>query len=394
MLQTDASAKLRYRIEIIRAGKLVKKLPWSKFHLITDAGLDKVGTFAWLQCISTPIMGEGVTPTAIRRDSGAITFTQSGNTLMASAGFFTAADVGRLFKWGVGSAGTELYITAFTSPTIVTVGGAPFTVSTPEVGTVWYVNTAALQTPIPGFSWTKNNDALENYSTAATAGDTCTVTNQTTFYSSAFTAAKTVTEIAFSNSSTNADVFDRDLVTPSVAFLVGDQAKITVQLIVKWSPITPVGVGNNASGYDSAGQMQIESIGMSNLNGVSHFSSSGQLSGGGQMQLEPYCTMVNIGVLTTNTAFQAFNATTPNNTGTMVAQNGTTAAYGTGNRYRDCETTFSISQANGTIYGVSIGSGATGGRLLTQRFFTPFTKLPTQTYRVPWRKSWSRILTN
>jgi hypothetical protein len=145
-MKLNCEAKLRYKFERIRNGKVIES-NWSKYHLITDAGLDKVASVAWLNCVSTPIIGEGVSPTAVRRDSGGITFTQSGTTLTASAGFFSAADVGRLFKWGTGSTGNEIYITGYTSTSVVTVGTSA-TVGTPEIGTVWYVNTAALQTPL------------------------------------------------------------------------------------------------------------------------------------------------------------------------------------------------------------------------------------------------------
>lgn len=392
-MKITSEAKLRYKFERIRDGKLIKS-KWSKFHLITDAGLDKVASNSWLACVSTPIIGEGVSPTAIRRDSGGITFTQAGTTLTASAGFFSAADVGRLFKWGTGTAGNEIYITGFTSTTIVTVGTSA-TVGTPEIGTIWYVNTALLQTPITGLTWTKNNDALENFSTAGTSGDTCTVTNQTVFYSSALAGPKTVSEIAFSHNNTNSNVFDRDLVTPTVALLTADQAKITLQLIIKWSPITDVAVGNVATGYDSSGNVRLESLGMSNLTGISHWSSSGGISGGGNMVLEPVCSAVPFGVRSTNTAFQAFNAITPNNTGTFLGnKTGTTASYGTGNRYIDSSVTFSISEVNGTLYDVSIGNSPSGGSLFRQKFTASFTKLSTQTLAFTFRKSWSRTLTN
>src|SRR5258708_91829 len=64
--------------------------------------------------------GSGINATKI--SSGAITFTQATTTLTASAGFFTSAMVNGLFKWGVGAGGNELYITAFTDSTHVTVG--------------------------------------------------------------------------------------------------------------------------------------------------------------------------------------------------------------------------------------------------------------------------------
>jgi hypothetical protein len=202
---------------------------------------------------------------------------------------------------------------------------------------------------------------------------------------------KTISEIAFSNNSTNANVFDRDLVTPSVALLTSDQAKITLQLIIKWSPITDVAVGNVATGYDSSGTVRLESLGMSNLIGISHWNSSGQVSGGGSMILEPVCSITTIGFRSTNTPFQAFNAITPNSTGTFgSSKNGSTSAYGTGNRYVDCSATFTIAEGNGTVWDVCIGFGS----MFRQKFTTNFTKLSTQTLTFTFRKSWTRTLTN
>lgn len=394
-MQLHQSAQLRYKIEPIHKGKVQKKR-WSKFHMITDAGLDKVASQLWLTCVNVPILGEGVSPTAVRRDSGAVTFTQAGTTLTASAGFFTAADVGRLFKWGTGTAGNEIYITAYTSATVVTVGTSA-TVSTPDIGTIWYVNTAALQTPVTGLTWSTNADGAENFSTAVPSGDTVTVTNQKTFYSTAFASNKTISEIAFSDSNTNANVFDRDLVTPTVGMLTGDQAKVTMQLIIKWTPITPVAVGNVGTNYDTSGNVQLESIGMSNGTGVSHYTdTSGTIGGGGSKFLEPSCSATPVGCRSTNTAFQAFNTTTPNSGGTFYTGYAGFApnSYGSGTRYRDTVALFTIAQLNGVVYDVALGTPVSGGSCFRQKFTTPPTKLNTQTLSFTIRKSWNRILTN
>lgn len=359
--------------------------------MITDTGLERVASYSWPALINYPILGEGSTPTAVRRDSNPITFTQSGTTLTASSGFFVSGDVGRLFKWGTGTSGNEIYITGFTSSTVVTVGTSA-TVSTPDVGTIWYVNVATLQTFISGLTWSNNNDGAENYSSITTSGDTATVTHQRTSYSSSFTLAKTVTEIGFGDTNANSNLFDRDLVTPSVGFLVGDQAKITVQLVVKYSPITAVSVGNVGTGYDTSGQVQIESLSAGNY-GIAIISSSGSTSeGSGNLEPKNGCY---IQTRTSNTAFQGFGST-QNTSGTFNgAKNCSASSYTANSHYRDTTGTFSISENNGTFYDVFIGcSGVISGSLFRLKFTTAPSKLNTQTLSFTFRKSWSRTLTN
>lgn len=394
-IETKNSSALRYKLEIVRDGVTIKSTPFSRYHMITDAGLDKVGSDwrSWIACIATPLIGEGVTPTAVRRDSGSIVFTQAGSTITASSSFFVSGDTGRLLKYGTGENGAEVYLT-YVNPTTAT-ASLSLTISTPTVGTVWYVNTASLQTPIAGLSWSKNNNALENFSTAVVNGDTCEVTNQITFFSSALSTGKTVTEIAFSDTNVNSNVFDRDLITPSVALLAGDQAKITVQLLTRWKSTTGKAVGNIATGYDSSGVLQLESLGMANSTGIAVLSSSGVNTGGGSYLLEPGSANVTCGVYTTPITHRAFVATDGGyNDGVYTSYNVVPLSYGTGNRYRDITALFTISQANGNIYGITIGSGSSGGRLLTLIFTTPFTKSSSQVFSFTWRKSWSRVLIN
>jgi len=383
-LHTDAA--LQYKFEVIRKGKIIKSLPF-KPHMITDAGLDLIATSTWINSSLNVILGESVSPTPVRRDSGAVTFTQSGTTITASSSFFVAGDTGRLFKWGTGESGNEVYLTYVNSTTATASVSA--TVSTPTAATIWYVNTSALLTPVTGLTWSSLTDIAENFTSNSVVGDTVTVTHQYIKYSSAFVANKTITEIAFNNSTTNANVFDRDIISPSVALLVGDQAKITCQIILRYSPVTSVAVGNVATGYDSSGTFQIESLGQTNGTGLSTMSTSGTENvGGGGSPLEP--KNFNNSIITVAQSaitLQAFNATTANNR-TVVQSTVTQSSYGTGNRYRDNIGTFSISLANGNIFGVSAGG------CVTLKFTSTLVKTSSQVLTFTFRKSWARVLTN
>jgi hypothetical protein len=378
---------LRYKIEVVRNGKVVKSLPF-RDYMITDSGLDSVGTKNWLPMLNYPLLGENGSPTPVRRDSGSITFTQAGTTITASSGFFVAGDTGRLFKWGTGETGAEVYLT-YVSATQAT-ASASATVSSPTIGTIWYVNTNTLLTFITGLTWSRLTNASENFTSTAVVGDTVTVTHQQTVYSSAFVANKTITEIAFNDTNANTAVFDRDIITPSVALLIGDQAKIICQLISRYSSVTPVAVGNVATGYDSSGQFQIESLAINNTLGIDSYNSGGSYGwGGGGKLLEPANSSNSIvHAVQSAITLQAYNDTTQTSR-TSVQATVVQQSYGTGNRYRDYIGTFTIEQANGNIYGVSAGQG-----FVTLKFTTTLVKTSAQVLTFTFRKSWSRVLTN
>ncbi len=400
-INLHTSASLQYKLQVLRKGEIVIDRPF-RDYMITDAGLNTIGAGSnWCAQIGNAILGTAVSPTPVRRDSGATTFTQSTTTLTASVAFFSAADVGRLFKYGTGSGGAEMYITAFTSSTVVTVSVST-TVGTPTIGTIWYVNTAALGTPIAGLTWSKDPGALNNFNNVSTLGAVCTVMSQCTIISTALASNSTITEIAINVNTTNTNVFDRDLVSPPVALLTGDQARVIVQLTRNYSPITSTAAGNVGVGCNTAGDMQIETI-MIQQNGVgiSSFDSNGNVGGGGGFPMDPAAAAGQINIVTGGAiTFQAFNSTA-GTARTATAKNLTPASYGTGNFYRDSTCTASISQAVGTIYGVGLsntgisdGSSGSVGCNVIWKFTTPFAKSGTQTLKVDFRRSWSRILTN
>jgi hypothetical protein len=250
------------------------------------------------------------------------------------------------------------------------------------------VNTAALLTPIAGLTWTKQGTG--NGQAVATAGNTVTVTYTAINISSALGSNVTVTEIAINSSTTNTNVFDRDIVSPPVALLTGDQALVTIQLVMNYSPITATAVGNVATGYDSSGTLQIESLLQTDGAGVQFFTDAA--GGKGTDGVGPPVASW-MSLYTATFTQQAFNVNT-GLSGTSTDLQLANAGYGTGNRYRDSGVTYSISQGNGTIYGVALRGSSNTKRVVSLKFTTPFTKLSTQTLSFTWRKSWQRVLTN
>jgi len=388
--EINSRLALRWRLDLLRGGKVIPMTAW-RDNLITDAGLDAYATAAsLLSFLAYPIIGENASPTPVRRDSGATTLSQSGNTVTASGNFFVAADVGRLIKYGTGDTGAECYISGYTSATVVTVSTSATVAA--QTATVWYVNTAAILTPITGLTWSPETGAANNYSTPTVAGDVCTVTHQTVLVSSAFTVAKTITEIAFTNNGTNAAVFDRDVIQPGAAASIGDQARVTVQLVTLHSGVTVAAQPNVGTGFSTAGTVWLESLGIGGSPaGFSSFSSSGGISGSGYY-LEP-SVVYPVTTFTADFSPAAFSATTPRTLTGAIQKNVTVAGYGTGTHYRDATVLYAISESVGTVYGFAIGS-LPGGKFWFVKFTTPVPKAGTQTLSFTIRKSWSRVLTN
>lgn len=374
-----------YKIEFLRKGKVIAKTPFRR-HMLTDSFLNNCATYAFLDCLGMPVLGESVSPTPVRRDSGSITFTQSANRITASSGFFQLADVGRLFKWGVGSGGLEVYITNFVSSTQIDVTASP-DVGAAAVGTVWYVNTDALLTPIAGLTWSCLNDASENNSSYNTVGNVCIITHNRVFYSSAFTVAKTISEIGFRHPSAFLNLSDRDVVTPGVALGIGDQAKVTTQFIMNVTPCTSQAIANFATGFDSSGNAKFEAF---NNDCFRTINAGGGLQGTANMEPDqaPY-----IGVMLQDFALQAFNPNGDVIPATYFLKGSAQIGYGAGSYYRDAKAAYAISEANGTIYGFYL-SPWFNRRQYTLKLTTPFSKGSTQVLELTCRKSWSRVLTN
>lgn len=385
------TAMLRYRLGVIRAatGKHEKITNWSP-NLIQDCGLNGVVNINWGDNISYMHLGNSVSPVPVRRDSGTTNLTQTGNSVVSIAGFFQSSDVGRLIKYNDGP-GTEVYITAFTSSTIVTVGGPSQSIG-PVNATVWYVNETALTTQFAS----SNN--WQSGSTTTVTGNI--LTHTINHLSDPAASGTTLTEIGFSNGSTNVNLFDRDIITGGLTISTGDQVTCQVELLVTYNPTTPLSYSNNATGYNNAGQIQIEALNLYAPSGGSQavYGIGSPLNNA--YCLEPAWNLTGNSILAitaSSPTFNVFNATGFTPTRAAVPRTSQTkGSYISGSFSIKFTGNWDVSTANSTITGFGIGFSPSSNysSFLTALLTTPFAKNNTQTLSTEFTYSWSRTLTN
>lgn len=391
---SPVSNVFRYKVGYIRDGKRYLSPDWRN-NLIMDAGLNKAGNVtSWCGCFAYCLFGNNVSPVAVQRDSGVVTFTQTSNVITASGGFFVAQDVGRLFKWGTGSGGTEAYITAYTSSTQVTVGASP-DVAVPEVGTVWYVNSPTLSTLL---------QATNTY--GATGGDNGTsvvgnvFTHKRTFTGSAVGSPTTLTEIGFSHNNNNTNLFDRDIISGGVALLTGDIPLAVAELIQTINCTTPVTAPDVGSGCNTEGDIQVEWMNMSNSTAWSSVNTSGGTIASNGICLEPTGSG-NGGVILASYSFNTFSTSGTAPTGrNQFTANFTNGTYTDGVFQRTKNFSISISEAIGNVYGFGLGTQVSTGITISTpnyasiKFDNFFAKSGSQVLTFSFTVSWQRILTN
>jgi hypothetical protein len=378
------SAELHYTLSILRGSEIIDERKKSK-NLILDCGLDSVANSNFPSKITYMLLGNAVNPTPVRRDSGVITLSQSGVTITASGNYFVASDTGRLLKYNDGT-GAEVYLT-YVSPTQAT---ASRSVGISSVnGTIWYVN----QTALDSFVRAGN-------SAGAGGGD-----NGTTWVGSVQTLKKTIlcgaesgrvtyTEIGFNESSSNTNIFDRDIIVGGITLDDGDQARCMVELIVTYAPTTPLAVANVGTNCDTSGNMQIEGYAM-----FAFINTSGNVQAGG-IENDRLGTGYWSGssVSLSSVTLQTFGSSLPNRT--VYDSPCYARSYTNGNFYRDYTMDLDTSEAIGTLYAVILGSRLdfagmqNSGCAVTLVFTTPFTKSSIQTFQTVWRMSWNRTLIN
>ncbi len=246
------SLSVSYKVEAVDAsGRVAAELPFRK-NLITKQGLNLLATYSFARCISKLYCGTGNLVT--RRDSGATTFSVSGSTVTASAGFFVADDVDRVLKL---NSGEEVLITAYASPTSVTIH-APASFA-PGPGTVWYVDLTALVTPHSSTEqlMTGAGTQVSTYETPV-PGLISRVRHKRTFLTPAFGANATITELGWGPRGT-AFVFGLSAIPP-FAVLQDQQLRVTVVLDVDFGPVTPTAVGNVGTNCDTTGEAQVVDV--------------------------------------------------------------------------------------------------------------------------------------
>lgn len=269
-------------------GKVIAERPF-KSNLILDSGLNGMALDTSLTNNGDPAasfrychVGSGTNPTSIA--SGAITFTQAAFALLASAPFFTSAMVGGLFKYGVGSAGQEIYITAFIDSTHVTLGTSG-TVASPTVGTVWQVQATILQTEI------------SRVNTYRTLGGDCfttcvspTAVMQRTFNFGVQGSTININEIGW-GSLNNTTIGGRIVLPSTDVVAAGNSYLVILQLTITFAPAAITAVSNVGTNIDTSGNAMIEFFDIDRVDNTGALTVQGSIAVGANV-----CAMVICGV--------------------------------------------------------------------------------------------------
>jgi hypothetical protein len=362
-------------------GRRTGWLPWKK-NLIMNAGLDGVAVGSWELLMRQCGSGTGSNP--VSNPSGAITFTQAGNVVTASAPFFQSTDVNAILKYGVGSAGAQQTVVSFTSSTIVNVSSSATVPST--VGTLWYVTQTALQSP---HATTVTYVAGANGSTFVTSTGVATL--QRTFLFAAEVGTVTITELGWFK--TGSTMLGRVVLAGAGVTLVAtQQLEVQLQVLVTYSPVSQVAVSDVSGGvWNTAGTLILEWVNSTvSASGIFDWIASNGTAGqescfsaqGGQQAVQ-----ASIGAYSQHTSTQA-------GTGTACGfdQAAVLGTYTTGTYTTTWTGTFSISNAVGTIS--VIGFGPNGNFCATIALTTPQVKDSSHTLAFTWQTVWGRILTN
>lgn len=256
------SMKYKTRIMDAKTGECVKDNPWNN-NLVMDLALNSLansngfGTSVDVAKIfEFAKTGSGTNP--VRIPGNTVLFSQTGTTLTSDSGFFTSAMVGAIFKRGAsGTAGAEVYITAFTNSTTVTVGTSQ--TFTNENGVVWMVQMTTLQTP---------NKTTNTYQTAA--GDNSTtftgsnneiMTLKRTFVIPVQVSSYTVNEIGWSpvgGSNGSGLIAGRAVLSSSDVVGTTNFYVLVIILTYTYSPNTPTAVSDVGTNINTAGNAMIE----------------------------------------------------------------------------------------------------------------------------------------
>lgn len=362
-MQTHVSMAIKSQI-YSADGKLQKDGPWRK-NLVLDTGLNGMAFDSshtndgdCAQSFTYCHIGGGTNPTSFA--SGAITFTQALNAVIASAPFFTSAMVGGILKYGTGSGGAEYYITAFTDSLHVTVDTSATV--TALVGTVWQVQATTLQTELFRTN-TYRTLGGDNFTTCSSP--TCVM--QRTFQFSVQGSPYTVNEIGW-GAQNNTTVGGRIVlgssdVVPTTSFYV-----VILQLTITYAPAAPAASGNVGTNIDTTGTAMMEFFDVDRVD-----ASGASLNAGTISQKGPHIgiNMCNANYTQRSTIGNTSTLTWPTQT---VIGNVAAVAWTFATTRGLCTATGSSSASFGstfTIYGVGIVNFSTGLPAFDIKFTTP-----------------------
>lgn len=369
MLSIATSVKLKTRIIDTATGAIIKERPWEN-NLVLDAGLNSMAKLASGLGSTPPAgsfasckIGSGTTPTAIA--SGAITFTQVTNQVTASGGFFTAAMVGSIFKYGTGSAGAEYYITAFTSSTLVTVDTS-ITVSTPTVATVWNVQQTALTTQLFQSSTYQTTSG-----SCGTTQSTNTLTFQRTFIFTAQASPYTVNEIGWAPAAGTLVggrivLASSDSVSPTNTYIV------VIALTCTFTPGAPTAVGNVGTNIDTSGNAMVEALGPGLSLSLATVDSTGATTASRSLDGSP-ARVVGATVTYTQNATPATSYSLTWTVTELAASPGGAWTNQAGVR-GECRSTlaYSVNTTGQTFFGIGISNQAPPAPIFDIKLTTPF----------------------
>ena len=253
-------------------GRLVSETGW-RDNLIFNNGLNSLANGNGLASIFSYCQ-IGSSNTANSVPSASVTFTQSGNTITASASFFTPDMTGWTLKYGTGAGGVEQTIT-YVSATVAT-SSLSYTQAGGIVGTAWNVAQATL-----GAFVNASNNYITSGGSNFTSYSANSITLQRTFLFPQQGSVYTVNEIGYSNTGSSGTCFGRIVLGSSDVVAATQFYVVTIQMTYTFSPGSPTAVGNVGSGgINTAGTAAIDFWATQKVASDGTQSSAGQLDGG------------------------------------------------------------------------------------------------------------------
>lgn len=376
-------AAVHYSVNVLNPdGTVARRIPRKK-NLILDSGLDLVASNPWAYLTLYAAAGTGTDP--VRRDTGAINLSRSGTTVTADAGFFEAADVGRLIKF---DSGEEMYVTAYTDTTHVEVDQSGTIAAGP--GTVWYVNRTGLAAETKRTN-TYGSNSGDNETTYVGG----TFTMKRTFVFAAEAGSVTYNEIGWSPINTSGNnLFGMDIISGGASLSAGQQLQVVVQLSITLSPQNPQVYTNVITGWSQNGQFGIESVPLNDSRVISYVDTTGapQIQISGKAAFEGDGTK-QICLSTDTTALSAITGSNINVTGIIKENEAAKQIYVSGSFYRDFIVSFAVGEGNSAaIRSIVVDNGAL--RIFRVLLDAAETKDSAHTLSITFRLSWGRVLTN
>jgi hypothetical protein len=257
----SSGAKVKLSSRNAETGKLTRLTGW-RSNLILDVGLNYLannsGNSGYAGLITYCKVGSGTTPNSVNSGGSAI-FSQATNVVTASTAFFTSAMVGAILKYGAtGSSGTEQYITAYTSPTQVTVSSSATVAAI--AGTVWFVQQTGLQTYLYQSNTYPNGGSYNGYTISNNV-----ITYYRTFNFSVQASPYNVNEVGYDSQAGSTTVLGRIVLGTTVTVPTTDFLVVEIQISVTQSPGAPLTVSNVGTGLNTAGQIMWQAWNASNI---------------------------------------------------------------------------------------------------------------------------------